>query len=124
MEVGGPLLDLHSPVNHSNVPVGSTVSEPIVFDNSGTRPTSGVEALFMLSPGVDFTTRYRNCDYGTETTSPRLTSVALCSFSHGMRVGGPTSWPPRCSCTSTRPRSTPTWTPLWCRSVTPARCGR
>lgn len=85
--VGGPEFDLSALVNHTNVAIGSNLSEPIKFTNAGTRPSAGVQVILMPSAGLDFTTHYANCRYGTGTTSPHLTDLAICSISSQVQVG-------------------------------------
>jgi hypothetical protein len=85
--VGGPEFDLTAPPNHSNVALGSNLAEPIKFTNAGTRPSNGVQVILLPSAGLDFTTRYSNCRYGSAETSPYLTDLAICSISGLVRVG-------------------------------------
>ena len=85
--VGGPEFDLGAMVNHTNVAIGSNLSEPIKFTNAGTRPSAGVQVVLMPSAGLDFTTHYSNCRYGTGTAYPHLTDLAICSISSWVKVG-------------------------------------
>jgi len=85
--VGGPEFDLSALQNHSNVAIGSNLSEPIKFTNAGTRPSNGVQVILMPSAGLGFTTHYSNCRYGSADTYPHLTDLAICSISGLVRVG-------------------------------------
>ncbi|KUM99539.1 hypothetical protein AQI95_38045 [Streptomyces yokosukanensis] len=63
-EVGGPFFGLDELSDHTGLKVGSTVSEPVRFTNTGNRPAKGVQTVFAVSPGLDFADHYSNCAYG------------------------------------------------------------
>jgi hypothetical protein len=85
--VGGPALSLDQPPSQSGVAVGSTVSEPVRFTNSGDRPAPSVKVLLRASPGLVFATHYANCTYGTAGDPGVSTDLALCTVAGPIQVG-------------------------------------
>jgi len=85
--VGGPALALDQPPSQTGVAVGSTVSEPIRFTNSGNRPAPSVKVLLRASPGLEFATRYANCTYGSTGDPAVSTELALCTVAGPIQVG-------------------------------------
>ncbi|QMU67154.1 hypothetical protein [Streptacidiphilus sp. P02-A3a] len=85
--VGGPEYQLGTLAAHTNLKVGSTVSEPVVFGNAGDRPAVGSKVALVLSPGLTFATRYSNCEYRSHLVAGHPSDdAALCSFGGVLRV--------------------------------------
>ena len=86
--VGGPQFRMSPLKAYKNAPVGSIATEPVAFGNIGDRPAANSEAVFMLAPGVDFTTHYRNCKYASDVhAGHRYETTAVCFFSGPLRIG-------------------------------------
>lgn len=84
--VGGPAFDQSPTTDHTGLPVGSTVSEPVEFTNTGDRPAAAAEALLTASPGLTFADHYSNCVYSS-VPDYREAEMALCAFPQPIHVG-------------------------------------
>ncbi len=86
VQIGGPAFNLRQPPDHTDLPVGSVVSEPVRFTNIGTRPADATEVVLMASPGLEFTRRYANCEYSVRRNTTEAI-VALCTFPDRIDTG-------------------------------------
>ncbi|MFJ9904403.1 hypothetical protein ACIRVK_16155 [Streptomyces sp. NPDC101152] len=64
--VGGPSFGLNRLADHTDLKVGSNLTEPVQFSNVGNRPARGVQTVLAVSPGLDFVDHYSNCQYGSD----------------------------------------------------------
>ena len=65
VQIGGPAFNQVQPPEHTGLAVGSTVSEPVEFTNTGDRPAAAAQALLIASPGLTFAQHYANCQYSS-----------------------------------------------------------
>jgi hypothetical protein len=86
VQIGGPAFDLAQPTQHTGLPVGSTVSEPVEFTNTGDRPAAAAQVLLMASPGLTFAQHFANCTYSSVPDDVSAED-ALCTFAQPIQVG-------------------------------------
>ncbi len=86
VEIGGPAFDQVQPPEHTGLAVGSTVSEPVEFTNTGDRPAAAAQVLLVASPGLTFAQHYSNCAYSSEPEN-REAEAALCTFDQPVQTG-------------------------------------
>ncbi|WUH88736.1 hypothetical protein OG900_38585 [Streptomyces sp. NBC_00433] len=86
VQIGGPAFNQVQPPEHTGLAVGSTVSEPVEFTNTGDRPAAAAQALLIASPGLTFAQHYANCRYSS-VPDDREAEKALCTFDQPILIG-------------------------------------
>ena len=86
VQIGGPAFNQVQPPEHTGLAVGSTVSEPVEFTNTGDRPAAAAQALLIASPGLTFAQHYANCRYSS-VPGDREAEKALCTFDQPILIG-------------------------------------
>ena len=86
VQIGGPAFNQVQPPEHTGLAVGSTVSEPVQFANTGDRPANAAQVLLIASPGLTFAQHYANCRYSS-VPDDREAEKALCTFDQPISIG-------------------------------------
>ncbi|RAG84851.1 hypothetical protein DN069_14705 [Streptacidiphilus pinicola] len=88
VSVGGPEYTLSGLSDHKNWALGSIVSEPLAFTNTGDRPSAGTAVWFTATPGLRFVDHYSNCEYRSFVHAGHVyQDAALCRFPSALRIG-------------------------------------
>lgn len=88
--IGGPDLSMERLPLRTELKTGDTQPVPVTFTNNGTRAADGVLLSLRYTRGMDFTERYRNCEYSESDGgmgSPGAWTTALCSFDGSYEPG-------------------------------------
>ncbi|MFG2675718.1 peptidase [Streptomyces sp. NPDC048445] len=88
--IGGPDLSMEQLPFRTELKTGDTQPVPVTFTNNGTRAADGVLLTLRYTRGMEFTERYRNCEYSESDGgmgSPGAWTTALCSFDGSYEPG-------------------------------------
>ncbi|MFJ4901842.1 peptidase [Streptomyces sp. NPDC088727] len=88
--IGGPDLSMERLPLRAELKTGDTQPVPVTFTNNGTRAADGVLLSLRYTRGMEFTERYRNCEYSESDGgmgSPGAWTTALCSFDGSYEPG-------------------------------------
>ncbi|MFF3172975.1 peptidase [Streptomyces sp. NPDC057900] len=88
--IGGPDLSMERLPFRTELKTGDTQPVPVTFTNNGTRAAEGVLLTLRYTRGMEFTERYRNCEYSESDGgmgSPGVWTTALCSFDGSYEPG-------------------------------------
>ncbi|MGW0672469.1 peptidase [Streptomyces sp. NPDC002746] len=88
--IGGPDLSMERLPFRTELKTGDTQPVPVTFTNNGTRAADGVLLSLRYTRGMEFTERYRNCEYSESDEgmgSPGAWTTALCSFDGSYEPG-------------------------------------
>ncbi|MFJ4853899.1 peptidase [Streptomyces sp. NPDC088730] len=88
--IGGPDLSMERLPLRTELETGDTQPVPVTFANNGTRAAEGVLLTLRYTRGMEFTERYRNCEYSESDGgmgSPGAWTTALCSFDGAYEPG-------------------------------------
>lgn len=87
--VGGPDLVMKQAPLKTELKPGEIQPVPLAFSNNGTRAADGVLLTLMYTHGIEFTERYRNCEYeeGDAGQGVPVRTTALCSVEGSYEAG-------------------------------------